>query len=585
MTQGQVQRRLAAILAADIAGYSRLMAADEEATLAALKDCRESVESIVARYAGRIFGTAGDGFVAEFGSAVASVLCAKDIQTLLNSQASQQPEERRIHLRIGINLGDVMVDGNDLMGDGVNIAARLETLAEPGGVYVARSAVEQVAGKIDATFEDLGEHALKNIATPVQVYRLNSSTGAPLQPKPETRARQKPSLAVLPVVNISANPELDSFAAGLSEDLLSVLAEVTELSVQSGAARPMADRSSALQVARSIGVGNILEGKVQGSVNRLRVTLQLVDGTSGKFIWAERFENDAGDLFAVQDEIVRKALIGIRARLIDGGLARIVGSGTTNLAAWLRCSEAFEEWARFSRESNHRARELFLTVRDMDPEWSRPLAGLAATSRESAMRGWGSSRNDDLDEAANFAKQAIELGPDDPTGYAFYGQIQVERGLLEEGIALCEKAVEIAPGDFSSLASLAWSLPRIGELERSLATFARSRSLRPLPSGAVLVNEAFVSHLAGRKERAIDLLHQSRARTDILDVPVRMAALFADSGRMKEAQATIATVLDRQPDATLEEYTGNLPFPDRQTREWYEDLLVAAGFPRSKHAR
>lgn len=582
---GQIPRRLAAILAADVAGYSRLMSADEEATLDALKACRNAVDPIFEEHGGRIFGTAGDGFVAEFASAVGAVLCGMEIQEQVNKMADQAQPDRRLYLRIGINLGDVLVDGSDLMGDGVNIAARLEALAEPGSIYVARSARDQVEGKVDAGFVDLGEQALKNIATPVHVYRLKGIEPARQSQIPVQPERQKPSIAVLPIANISSNTDLDSFAAGLTEDLVSMLAEVTELDVSSTNtfASGSGDRSGDGQVFRPAGVGHTLEGKVQGSADRVRVTLQLSDGRSGKFLWAERFEKKSDDLFAVQDEIARMALIGIRSKLIDGDLARIVGNGTTSLTAWLRCSEAFEEWSKFTRENNHRAQELFQSVRELDRNWSRPLAGLAATYRESALRGWGSSRTEDLENAATMAELAIELGPDDPTGYSFYGQIQIDRGFVEEGIGHCEQAVKIAPGDFASHSSLAWSLPRQGKLEQSLATFARSRSMRPLPSGAVLANEAFVSHLAGRKERAIELLRQSQTRTDILDVPIRLVALFVDLGQLDKARELMGTVLARRPDATVEEYTQNLPFPDQKIRDWYKGLLLTAGLPQSRH--
>lgn len=580
MAEDQVERRLAAIMAADVVGYSRLIGADELGTLTRLKGLRRGIiDPLIAGNHGRIVKEIGDGFLVEFASVVEAVRSAIEIQRALAKEASTEEEDEPIRFRIGINLGDVIVEGSDLFGDGVNIAARMENLADPGGICITRGAFDYVRGKVDAVFEDMGEQELKNIAQPVHVFRhipgIDASAAQPLH----AEKPGKPSVAVLPIENISGSVDLDAFAAGLSEDLIAALAETSELTVAPrNMSFPLRGKSQGTHaIARQLGVGSVLEGRVQGTAQRLRITLQLIDGATGNFIWAERYDSEIADIFALQDDIVRKTLIGIRSKLISGDQARIAASGTQNLTAWLRCNEAFEEWAKFSSDSNVRAIELFRMAHEADPAWSHPLAGLTAAYGEAAVRGWGASRKQTLAEAEAFGRRAIEIGPNNPSGYAYLATVRINNGKVKEGIALCEKAVEIAPNDFGALNALGWSLPRVGEFTRSLAVFARSRRNRPTPSGAVLANEAFVAHLAGLRERAVDLLSQCLEHTNIIDAHIRLAALYTDLGRLDEARAEVSRILARQPDATIEEYTKNLPFPDSERLKWYRGLLIAAG--------
>lgn len=581
MTLG-VQRRLAAILAADLVGYSRLIERAEQRTLARMKDIRARViDPFVAAHGGRLVKEMGDGFLAEHGSVVEAVLCAVDIQHALLREPGADNEENAIRYRIGVNLGDVVVEGDDLFGDGVNIAARLEKLAEPGGIWISRSAFENVRGRVDIDFDDMGEQALKNISEPLRVFRVRPQDQGHAAGAGKRSAYRKPSLALLPIENISASPDLDAFAAGLSEDLLAGLAENSELSVTSRS-NSFSFAGSGLgtqELTRRLGVDCILEGRAQGAAGRLRVTLQLTDGATGNVVWAERFDSDIADLFELQDQIVHKTLVGIRSKLVSGDQARIAANGTRNLTAWLRCNEAFEEWAKFSSDANIRAIGLFEQAIAADPGWSHPHAGIAAAYKESASRRWSSSPQVDLRQAASYAERAIELGPDNPSGYGYLAAVRIEEGNLEEGVRLAERAVQVAPNDFAALAMLGWVLPRTGELARSLAAFAKSRRVRPTPSGAILANEAFVAHLAGQKERTLDLLRQSLERTDIVDAHVRLAAIYADTGRASEARAAIARIITRQPDATIEEYTENLPFPDAERLAWYRGMLREAGLP------
>jgi adenylate cyclase len=580
---GGSQRRLAAILAADMAGFSRLIGRDEEGTLARQKALRhELFDPAIREHHGRVVKSTGDGLLAEFGSAVDAVRCAVRIQSAIrDGEVAAAAGEPAIAYRMGINVGDIVIDGDDIFGDGVNIAARLESLADPGGICISRGVFDHVRGKVDALFDDLGERELKNIAQPVQVFQLRSGGEQPLQKERREPSPRYPSIAVLPIANISGSSDLDPFAAGLTEDLTAALARIPELLVTpSGLAEEYRGKAvDVRQAARRLGVDNILQGSIQGSAKRLRVTVQLIDGAAGNYLWAGRYENQVEDILALQDEIVRKALIEVRVKLTSGDLARLSGSGTRNLDAWLLYGQATEEWAKFTRESNFRATELFHAAHQGDPEWPRPLGGLAAAYREAAIRGWTNSPQQDLAKATAFAERATELGPNDPFGYVHLGYCRLTNGATEAGIALMERALDIAPNDISTLSNLAWNLPRVGQETRALALFARARKLRPIPSNTMNANMGFVHHLMGQHEQAIQAMNECLSRAPLADAHIRLAAIYADLGRMDEARAEIAHVLAREPDATIKEYTGNLPLPNDARREWYAGLLRTAGLP------
>jgi TolB-like protein len=389
------------------------------------------------------------------------------------------------------------------------------------------------------------------------------------------------TIAVLPFDNVSDDPELDSLAAGITEDLTDALSKVPALSVfaSNSAAEFRGSRPEVRQVAGALRVRYLLAGSVQGSGQRLRVIARLIDGAEGRCVWSDRYDHRVEDIFAQQDDITRKVLIEVCAKLTSGDHAHVVGRGTRNLNAWLLYGQAFEEVQRYDRVANFLARELFQRAHKADPRWSSPLAGLSSTYLEAAIRGWGGSLEGNLEAATELAEKAVALGPDDATANVQLAKARVQMGRIEEGIRIFEKAVELAPGDWLPLAAFAHMLPRVGEDTRALSLFARSREARPVPSGAPLANEAFVLHSIGHREQAIEALHESIDLCDIADAHVRLAAACFESDRPEEARAEIAHVLAREPDATIGEYTRNLPFRSRQQLDRYQDLLRGAGLP------
>ncbi len=401
-------------------------------------------------------------------------------------------------------------------------------------------------------------------------------------PIPENRrlTPNMPAVAVLPLDNLSCDPELDFCAAGITEDLIAALSRVPTLSVIAGNPTDSVKGSGldAREVASWPGVRYVLTGSVQGSAQRRRVTAKLFDRIAGNCVWSNRYDYAAEDILAQQDDIVRKTLIEVCAKLTSGDHAHVDG-GTCNLDAWLLYGQAFEEWCRFERVANFRARALFQRAHETDPRWPSPLAGLSATYREAAIRGWGGSSESNLETAKALAEMAVAVGSDNATAHVHLANIRMQMGRIEEGVTIFERAVELAPGDYFPLTAFAHALPRVGEEMRALSLFARSKKTSPVPLGVNLANEAFVLHLAGHREQAINALNEFIDLCDIADARVRLAAAYFESDRTEEARSAIAYVLTRQPDATIGEYTRNLPFPGRQQLGWYEDLLRGAGLP------
>ena len=582
MAVQSTERRLAAILAADMVGYSRLMEADEDGTLARQKLLRrELIDSTIREHRGRIVKSTGDGLLVEFPSVVDAVRCAVKIQSAVREREAPIAEADRISYRMGINVGDIVIDGDDIFGAGVNIAARLEGVAEPGGICISRAVFDHIKGKVDSPFDDLGDWQLKNIATPVRVFALRTAPESDAGWHRVAARADALSIAVLPFDNFSGSADLEPFAAGLTEDLIASLSKVPGLSVvaRNSSEAFKGRKADIRQVASALNVRYLLEGSVQGSGKRLRITSQLIDGANGSHLWSERYDREVGDVFALQDDIVKKVLVELQVKLTVGEQARVASRGTNNLEAWLLCVRGRGELMRFTRESNLGARDLFQAAHEADPRWCLPLAGLAFTFREAALRGWGPSRDDDIRRAVALAERAIEHGPDNPIGYSQLAASYILTGRVAEGARLAEKALELAPNDGRILGNAAMDLLRVGQVDRALTLYARLRKVSPIPNPADLANEAFAFHMTGKHERAVRILNECLERSAFTDARIRLAAIDADLGHIDKARMEIARVLDSNPDATVEEFTGNLPFSDPQRAQWYAGLLKSAGLP------
>jgi TolB-like protein/DNA-binding winged helix-turn-helix (wHTH) protein len=394
-------------------------------------------------------------------------------------------------------------------------------------------------------------------------------------------ALDKPSIAVLPLDNLSGEPEQEILVAGLNEDLNNALSRVPELLVISpnSTSAYKGKTVDVKHVAKELGVRHVVEGSVQRSGDRLRVTMQLIDGRNGANIWSERYDRNVTDLFDLQDEIVKKVLVELQVKLTAGDSARIYSRGTDNLEAWLLNVEATDEGFKFTPEANARARTLFQAAMDADPNWANPVGGLAWTYREAVRRGWSKSEEEDRRRGISLALRTIEMDPNEPLGYINLGNFYIESGRYEEGIALREKAIEIAPNHFFALVGLAWQLPFVGEEKRALDLYERAKTISPLHPAWLTASEAFALHVDGQHERAIEAYKKSIAGMNFPILHGRLAAVYAELGRMDEAREQIQILLTKKPDAKIQHVTQILKFQDTKRIDWYVDLLRAAGLP------
>jgi adenylate cyclase len=556
VTETRVQRRLAAILAADVVAYSRLMEQDESGTLAMLKARRKEVlEPLVTQYQGRIFKITGDGVLVEFGSAVNAVQCAIDLQQGMTAANDDLPEPRRIVLRIGVNLGDVMVEGSDLYGDGINIAARLEGIAEPGGVLVSGTTFDYVRKKVAAEFDDLGTQILKNIAEPVRVYRV---AGTPRASVASTgTASDKPSIAVLPFTNMSGDPEQEYFADGMVEDIITALSHFKALFV-------IARNSSFVykgrpvdigQMAKELGVRYVLEGSVRKAGKRVRINAQLIDATTRAHLWAGRFDGAQEDVFDLQDNITENVIGIIEPLIRKTEINRSRRKRPQNLDAYDLYLRALPHVYAMHPDDNSRALEFLLQAIKLDPEFAPALAFAAWCYEQRLTRGWDTVCEDDHGKALEFARAAIRTGSDDANAVGMAGFVLFMIGReYDLGLSALRRAVELNPNNVLVLSHTGFAYCKAGDLQEAITCFQRARRLSPVDPGAFffLTGEALALLLSGRFLESAEFARHSAATYDGWDSTYwYLAAACGHLGRIGEAQNAVAKSLALSPGMTV----------------------------------
>lgn len=459
------QRRLAAIVAADVVGYSRLMGRDESGTLAALKALRrEVVDPRIAAHGGRIVKTTGDGLLLEFPSVVDAVRCVVEAQTAVGVRMADVPEDSRIAFRIGVNLGDIIIDGDDIFGDGVNIAARLEGIAEPGGVCLSDDAYRQVRGKIDLIFDDLGPQTLKNIALPMNAWRLRMDAGPGLSSsaKSSLSLPDKPSIAVVPFANMSGDPEQEYFTDGMTEDIITELSRFRDLFViaRNSAFTYKGKAIDVRQVAAELGVRYVLEGSIRRAGNRVRVTGQLIDAVSGAHLWAERYDRELSDIFAVQEEITRSIVVNIAPAIEDSSLANVRRVSPANLNAYEIAVRAWSEsnTAYLSGDAAMRDKALASAQRalELDPDCVRAYLTLAFVHWQSEFYSGRDSTLETCSQGLEAARRAIELDRLEHRAYAARGLLYLRLARHDDALADLRQACELNPNEALALNSLAF---------------------------------------------------------------------------------------------------------------------------------
>jgi TolB-like protein/class 3 adenylate cyclase len=499
LTAERVERRLAAVLAADVAGYSRLMGADEEGTLARLKAVRKAlVNPAIASHRGRIVKTTGDGMLIEFASAVDAVRGAVEVQRRMAEQNSSVPENQRIEFRIGIHVGDIIIDDNDIFGDGVNIAARLEGIAEPGGICMSDDAYRQVRGKIEIAWDDLGPQALKNIAEPMRAWRTmfcghssaKAQPSSPTSQTPELALPNKPSIAVLPFQNMSGDPEQDYFADGMVEDIITELSRFKGLFViaRNSSFTYKGKAVDIKQVGRELGVRYVLEGGVQKSGQRVRITGQLIEAARGAHLWADKFEGKLQDAFELQDQVAISIVGAIAPRLIEAEVGRAKRKLPESWDAYDYYLRGLALYAQRTVGANAEAFPLFLKAIDLDPDFGLAYTRAAACLFQGPSYGGPSLTDLERAETIRLNDRALALEPADAFVLAWASLIfAFTLGDIERGSDFSDRALNINPNLSNGWNARGWISLCLAEPERSLEAFDHAIRLNPLDDWTVFI--------------------------------------------------------------------------------------------------
>jgi len=581
-----VARRLAAILVADVVGYSRLIGVDEAGTLAALRALRKDlVEPTLKRHRGRVVKLMGDGLLAEFASVVDAVAAAVEIQQATSERAAHLAEDRRIALRIGVNIGDVVVEDGDLFGDGVNIAARLQQIADPNGVAISGDTYRQLRGKLDLPFEDAGEKALKNIAEPVRTWLwspANTLGGGPGSASPLVLP-DKPSIAVLPFTNMSENADHAFFADGMTEDIITGLSRFRSLFVisRNSSFAYKGKSPDVRDVARDLGVRYILEGSVRRDGERIRITGQLIDAETGNHLWAERYDREPEDIFAVQDEVTEAIIAAIAPEIGDVERGRSQRKPPESLDAWDIYQRGLAAYHSSTEAGLTSAIEQFDKVNEIDPTFALAFAMAAGARWRYALHFEPDDRAEVLNRALEKAYTAITLDPRDATGLCHAGEVHSMLGQHEMAILKLEEAIALNPADAIARYFLGGVLRRAGRAEDAIPHFDHAMRLSPrdIWLTGMLTDRAFVLFDLERYEEAFDWAQRARLsphpRTMTFAV---FAAVLAKLGRQDEARAAVNDLLAHAPRLSYTKYRENL-FGTPKVMERLAGALREAGLP------
>jgi adenylate cyclase len=582
-------RKLAAILAADVVGYSRLAGADEDRTLARLRALRSDlIDPTIAVHKGRVVKRTGDGAIVEFRSVVDAVRCAIEVQNGMVERNAGLPPERRIEFRIGIHLGDVVEESDgDLMGDGINIASRLEGVASPGTICLSEDAYRQVRARLDLAVSDLGETKLKNIVEPMRVYSLE--VGLASKAKPATQAEpvvavepsavlalpDRPSIAVLPFANMSGDAEQDYFADGMVEDIITGLSRIKWLFViarnSSFAYKAMA--VDIRTVARELGVRYVIEGSVRRAASRVRINVQLIEATTNSHLWAERFDRDLADFFVLQDEVVGR---------IVTALAEVLPSAAAVPRRRAASLEAYDLFVRGrvmvmdSCEANKTARALIRKAIEIDPDFAEAHAWLAINY----WMGWaqlGGMMEPNRSLALTAARTAVALDPEDAGGHMILGYIRLYGGDWREAVSEFDAALRIDPNHADTWAMLTDRMVFEGKAAAAIDCVQKAPRLNPHPPGWYYWMLGFAEYAAGRYGDAVATLR----REETYRSPSKrlLAASLVQLGRRDEAREEVSQILAATPNFSVEQWSRTQPFRDEAMRQHFIDGFIKAGLP------
>jgi adenylate cyclase len=631
MTTQEVKRKLTAILSADVKGYSRLMGEDEEWTVRTLSAYREIMRSLIQQHRGRVVDAPGDNVLAEFASVVDAVQCSVEIQQVLRAKNAVLPENRRMEFRIGINLGDVIEEGEQIYGDGVNIAARLEGLADAGGICISESAYQQIENKLPLRYQYLGEHQVKNIARPVRAYRAQIEPERIPEKKVKSRQWQMatiglvvavivvaasvaiwkfyirptvplevaskekmafplpdaPSIAVLPFVNMSGDPKQEFLSDGITEEIITALSKVPRLFVISRQStfsyegKPVKVK----QVSEELGVRYVLEGSVQRSADRIRINAQLIDALTGHHLWAERYERDLKDLFVLQDEITIKILTGVRVKLTEGGeilraekYAEKYYRGKKGLDCYLKIMQAWGYLDRWNIEDTNLARRMVEEAIAMCPENPMGYIALAWVYQRDIALGNTKSPRETVEKGIELAQKALAMDDSISGAHSLLCALYRRTREYDKSIAEGERAVALNPNETRALQNYAVSLSVAGRPEEAIPLFQKAIRLNPFGSSPLYRDFGDALRHMGRFEEAVSAYKKAlQIAPDNIMAHIGLAATYSMMGREKEARAEAAEVLRINPKFSLDNYAKTTPTKDRSRIDNFINALRKAG--------
>jgi adenylate cyclase len=622
------KRKLTAILSADVEGYSRLMGEDEDATIRTLTTYRELMSKIIQKHRGRVVDSPGDNLLAEFGSVVEAVRCAVEIQEELRVRNAELSDNRRMEFRIGINLGDVVEEGERIYGDGVNIAARVEKLAEAGGICISGTVYDSIKNKLSVGYDSLGEHSVKNIKEPVRVYRMRVGPDAaafevskkkklavklwqwaamaaivvlilgavavwnfyfrspPIEPASIERMAlplpDMPSIAVLPFDNMSEDPKQEFFSDGITEDIITALSKTPRLFVIARDStfiykgKPV----KAQQVAEDLSVRYILEGSVRKSENKVRVTAQLIDALKGSHLWAEKYDRNLEDIFEIQDSITREIITALQVKLTEGEQARIWSRGTLNVKAQEKAFESLEHFRRFNPDDVILCRKKAEEALALDPNYPFAYVLLAWSHLVEVWNGWSKSPGESMKKAVELSKKTLELDQDYADAHALLGSIYLLQNKWDKAVEEGERAVELLPSGADVNGLLGVTLRNVGRPQEAISMFEKAIRLNPSSPNWLYHNLGVAQILSGNYQEAITSLKR------VIDknpnhVPARLSltAAYSLSNQNKEAKIQMEEYLNLMPGMTIEKMQKRSSYKNKKDKDLIINALRKVGFP------
>jgi adenylate cyclase len=636
MTEAGFKRKLTAIFSADVAGYSRLMADDETATVKTIASYREIMASLIKQHRGRVVDSPGDNLLAEFSSVVDAVQCAVAVQNEIQTRNAELPDNREMKFRIGINLGDVIDEEDRIYGDGVNIAARLEAMADPGGICVSKTAFDQIETKLPLGYEFLGEQSVKNIPKPVSAYRVLMKPDAAGKVIGEKRflgrysrrtamaaiiilaivagglvswniylqqskkvepasvekmafpLPDKPSIAVLPFDNLSGDSEQDYIADGLTDNIITGLSQISEMfviarnSVFTFKGKPVKIK----QVSEELGVKYVLEGSVQKSGDSLRVNAQLVDALKGHHLWSEKYDRKMENFFSIQDDITLNIVIALEVKLTEGEQARVRHS-TDNLEAWALAQKAKGLFETYAREDNAKARELFTKAVELDPDYAYVWSYLGWTYWiDGVYHSAHYDRKKSFESASKMAEKALNVDNKSSDAHALLGALYLSQKKYDEAETFCKKTIELDPNGSENLAIVAITMQNIGKFEEAIALLKHAMRLDPYYPNWYLIRLGMCYQMVDKYEESVEAFEEGakRYKEGGTAAPwdrfyLYLATTYSMMGRLDEARDFVSKSLEFNPKMTAELWRKRFQYKDPKHTERIIDALRRAGLP------